>query len=202
MVSTSDKEGAGHDKHGDGRWLALRFIGQRDTHAGMLVPPRAGRTVDVDWALSYGIFCEDDTQLARHVARLTKESVQITGAASACAQGEVLFEDYSFDLGDLITRTRKTAQRPCITYHGMACPWILKFKGQSRTRAGIAFDAQYSLAPTEDNLFRYAVFVRDVRDVLVWRAQLIPAVIPDSGHAFKFTTYYSDADIGDIPRYP
>lgn len=84
----------------------------------------------------------------------------------------------------------------------MGSPVVLKFKGQDRSRAGIAFDGQYSFAHSEDTLLPDAVFIRDIQEVDVWRAQWVLVTIPEGGCDFEFTTYYSDSDIGDLIRYP
>src|SRR5487761_1717664 len=126
-------------------WLALRFRGQNHGQAGLLVPPRQDAAIDIDWALTYGIFCRSKLNLAHQIARIRKENIQFVGASHTCTQRQSIFQDYELDIDELLSGSTGVAegQAGVRSYLNMGSPVVLKFKGQDRSRAGIAFDGQY-----------------------------------------------------------
>jgi len=179
-------------------WVAVRFKGQTVQQGGMLIPPRADQPRDADWAFFCGIFCAGKADLRHEIARIGLANVLTTDAARAVSQREPVFEDYDLDLVSLLNERENATELGRAKADVVPQDVILlKLRGQNRSTAGLAINAWISHRWDPDALCAGALFVRDIRDVEVWRAQgrTVNIARLDRARHSAITTYYSDEDL-------
>ena len=177
----------------DKQWLAMRFRGQTDRFAGMLVPPRRTGTRDIDWVFGTGVYCRNEAILSREIKRIGKRHITFTGATEDVIGANEVLEDYT---AEHLTQVDKAAGSRAFESSHLTCPapMVLKFNGQRSTTAGIAFPGTISSISSVDTLLSTGVFVRNVAELRLWRIQWAEPTFMNGGFDTEITTYYTAAE--------